>query len=212
MVRPHGQTRRRLLGLLKAHGPRDSRFLSRQMGVSAMAIRQHLYDLRDDRLVTFREEARPLGRPAKLWQLTPAADRFFPDAHATLAVGLIDAMGRAFGPAGMNRLISERVKDQIAEYRKKVPVRAPLKRRLEALAKIRSLEGYMAEVRAEKDGSYLLIENHCPICVAARACQRLCGGELEVFQRVLGADVELERTEHIMAGARRCAYRVKPRK
>ncbi|HEV3076402.1 MAG TPA: MarR family transcriptional regulator, partial [Thermoanaerobaculia bacterium] len=29
------------------------------------------------------------------------------------------------------------------------------------------------------------------------------------FQQVLGADVRIERIDHILAGARRCAYRVK---
>ncbi|MEM1241845.1 MAG: transcriptional regulator, partial [Cyanobacteria bacterium P01_H01_bin.26] len=32
--------------------------------------------------------------------------------------------------------------------------------------------------------------------------------ELEVFQAVLGEHVEVERTEHILNGSRRCAYRV----
>jgi hypothetical protein len=42
-------------------------------------------------------------------------------------------------------------------------------------------------------------------------CTGLCGKELEVFQEVLGEDVRIERTEHIVAGARRCAYRVSSR-
>ena len=35
------------------------------------------------------------------------------------------------------------------------------------LAEQRAEEGYMAEVKRHPDGSLLLIENHCPICVAA---------------------------------------------
>jgi hypothetical protein len=37
-------------------------------------------------------------------------------------------------------------------------------------------------------------------------CLRLCAVELKVFQ--LGPDVGVEPTEHIQAGARRCAYRL----
>jgi predicted ArsR family transcriptional regulator len=40
----------------------------------------------------------------------------------------------------------------------------------------------MAEVKTQADGSCLLIENHCPICAAAEACQGFCRSELEVFQ------------------------------
>jgi predicted ArsR family transcriptional regulator len=54
----------------------------------------------------------------------------------------------------------------------------------------------------------LFVENHCPICAAAAACQGLCRSELAVFRAVLGADVTVERIDHILAGARRCAYRI----
>jgi predicted ArsR family transcriptional regulator len=68
----------------------------------------------------------------------------------------------------------------------------------------------MAEWRRDPDGTLWLIENHCPICIAARACQNLCRSELAIFQSVLGADAVVERTEHLLAGARRCAYRIRP--
>lgn len=203
------RTRRSILDLLKTEGPLDSGTLAKRLRVSSMAVRQHLYELQDKRLVTYEEQSRPFGRPAKVWRLTPAADRFFPDGHATLAVGLIGAMGKAFGPDGLTRLVGVRVQEQITDYRKKIPSHTPLARKLELLAKLRAEEGYMAEVEPQKDGSYLLIENHCPICVAARECQNLCGGELEVFRSVLGKTVSVERIEHILAGARRCAYRIR---
>ena len=53
-----------------------------------------------------------------------------------------------------------------------------------------------------------LIENHCPVCSAARACTGLCANELQVFQDVLGDEVRVAREEHILQGARRCVYRV----
>ena len=63
--------------------------------------------------------------------------------------------------------------------------------------------------RAQEDGSYLLLENHCPICAAAEACQGFCRSELLLFRALL-APATVERTEHILDGARRCAYRVTP--
>nr|MDJ0635647.1 hypothetical protein [Xenococcaceae cyanobacterium MO_188.B29] len=58
------------------------------------------------------------------------------------------------------------------------------------------------------DGSFLLIENHCPICAAAIACTGLCQREQEIFQTVLGENIDIARTEHIVAGERRCVYRI----
>jgi predicted ArsR family transcriptional regulator len=174
-----------------------------------MAVRQHLYDLQQNRLVVSRDEARPMGRPAKLWCLTPAADRFFPDGHADLTIALIGALREAFGLPGLDRLLSVRSAHQLDEYRDRIPPHASLGRKLKALAGIRTEEGYIAEVQDQGDGSFLLVENHCPICAAATNCTGLCRAELEVFQGVLGPNIDIARTEHIVAGSRRCAYRIK---
>jgi predicted ArsR family transcriptional regulator len=54
-----------------------------------------------------------------------------------------------------------------------------------------------------------LVENHCPICAAARACHGICSGEPELFQAALGDGVRIQRTEHQLAGARRCTYEIR---
>ena len=202
-------TRRALLERLKRAGPQEAQALGAHLGVTAMAVRQHLYALEAEGIVVAEEEPRPLGRPAKLWALTAAAEPFFPDGHAELTLGLLDAMGTAFGPKGLDKLLAARTQAQAEAYGARVGRHKTLKRRLEALAEIRSEEGYMAEVRAAGRGCYLLIENHCPVCAAARACRGLCRGELELFQSVLGPEVEVERLDHILTGARRCSYRVR---
>lgn len=209
--KPDTRTRKQVLDLLKQHGPQDAAALAERLAVSSMAVRQHLYQLQDEKFVTFDEQLRPKGRPAKLWRLTNAARKFFPDAHAGLAVDLIASMSQVFGSSGMEKLIASRARKQIADYRERLPKRASLKRRLEKLVAFRSEEGYMAELLRDSDDAFLLVENHCPICTAAAVCNGLCSAELDVFQAVLGDDVTVERTEHILNGARRCAYRVTKR-
>jgi predicted ArsR family transcriptional regulator len=66
----------------------------------------------------------------------------------------------------------------------------------------------MAEFAADPDGSFLLIENHCPICAAAKACQGFCRSELELFQTAFGAGTSVTRQEHLLSDGRRCVYRV----
>jgi predicted ArsR family transcriptional regulator len=53
------------------------------------------------------------------------------------------------------------------------------------------------------------VENHCPICAAARACQGFCRSELALFEMLL-APARVVRVEHLLEGARRCAYRITP--
>ncbi len=91
------RTRRAIVQHLKQAGPTDAETLAIHFSITAMAVRQHLYALQKEGLVTFQEEARSMGRPAKLWLLTSAADRFFPDRYAELTLGLINSMKAAFG-------------------------------------------------------------------------------------------------------------------
>lgn len=201
-------TRAAMLVLLKQRGPSDSEALASELGISAMAVRQHLYALRQQKLVGYQEELRSVGRPAKLWFPTPAANRFFPDAHASLTVSLLNATGETFGEEGVQRLVTRCAKRQIGTYRSRIPARASLPTRLEALVSIRNEEGFMAEVQRQRDGSFLLIENHCPISAAASVCPKLCDAEMEVFRAILGEGIAIERAEHAVAGARRCVYRI----
>ncbi|MGF1990736.1 MAG: helix-turn-helix transcriptional regulator [Nostoc sp. ZfuVER08] len=202
------RTRRAILKLLKLEGSMDALALASRLNVTAMAVRQHLYALQEEQLVTYHEESRSMGRPAKLWQLTSAADSLFPERYAELTLSLLNSVKEAFGEEGLDRLLEIRTRQQILEYREKIPSAGSVEQRLEALAAKRTEEGYMAEIQCDADGSFLLIENHCPICAAAVTCTGLCRQELEVFQSVLGSNAVIERTEHIVTGERRCVYRV----
>jgi predicted ArsR family transcriptional regulator len=204
------KTRRAIVKLLKTDGPLGSAQLAERLGLTAMAVRLQMYALESEGLVTAEDRPSPVGRPAKFWRLTREADRHFPEAYAELSVALIDAMQETFGAEGLNRVLVSRCARQQSDYVKRIRPNDPLKKRLAELARVRTEEGYMAEVRPEEGGGFLLVENHCPICAAANACQGFCSTELDLFRTVLGPDVEVERVEHIISGDRRCAYRVTP--
>lgn len=204
-----GKTRRAIVKLLKTEGALDSSRLARHLHLTPMAVRQHLYALQREKLVTAEERPVPLGRPAKHWQLTPEANRLFPDAYAELTLALVGAVEKAFGPAGTQRVLESRCALQQSAYRARIPASASLERKLRELARVRTEEGYMAEVTREGDG-FLFVERHCPICAAANACQGFCATELDLFRAVLGDGARVERTEHIVSGDRRCVYQVTP--
>lgn len=203
------RTRRDILEHLKTAGPQEASALGDALALTAMAVRQHLYDLQAEGMVEAQPAPRPVGRPAKIWHLTDAAGKHFPDAHQDLAVDLIEAVRNSLGEAALDTLIAERSDRQAAAYSARLSTKPDLGTRLEELATIRTEEGYMASVEATEDG-FLFVENHCPICSAAASCTGICAMELQVFARSLGPGAEIERTDHILAGARRCAYRVTP--
>lgn len=204
-----GKTRRAIVKLLKTEGAKPAAQLAARLGLTAMGVRQHLYQLKKEKLVVAEERPVPFGRPAKYWQLTREADRLFPDAYAEVSVALLEAVEDAFGEAGLKRVLESRYARQRADYLRRIPPSLSLKEKVQRLARIRSEEGYMAGVKPSGDGAFLMVENHCPICAAASACQGFCVTELDLFRAVLGKGVMVERTEHIVSGGRRCAYRIK---
>ncbi|MBU5354082.1 helix-turn-helix transcriptional regulator [Paenibacillus silvae] len=204
------RTRRAIIDALKQQGGMDVVSLSSQFSLSGMAIRQHLNGLKEEGFVTHIEEARPMGRPTKLWILTPAADRFFPSGYSDLSVSLIQSMKEAFGETGLDQLLAVRNQNMQVQYARHLEGASDIKSKLDKLAEIRTMEGYMAEVKEQDDGSLLFIEKHCPICAAAAVCTGLCRNELQLFKTVLGEDVQIERGEYILAGGRNCVYTVSP--
>lgn len=204
--------KRRVIERLKRAGPATAGALAKELALTDVAVRQHLAALEEHGLVDQRA-SRPTGpgRPAVTWSLTPLANDLFPDRHADLTVDLIAATREAMGDEGLQRVIETRTADQLRGYRKVVGgSRKRLRDRVDALARQRTAEGYMAEV-VDDDSGLFLVENHCPICDAARACVGFCRSELELFQMALGDDVLVERTEHLLSGDRRCVYRISRR-
>ena len=208
---PPDRTSDRLLHALKATGPQTAAALAARLAVTSVAVRQHLDRLAAGGLVAHEDQREAVGRPKRYWRLDEAGHRRFPENHAGLTLELISAVSAVFGEAGLDQLIDHREAQTLAAYRARLAPAGNLGEKLAILAEIRAAEGYMAEMRADDDGSFLLIENHCPICIAATRCQNLCRSEFDVFAAALGETAEIVRIDHIPAGARRCAYRVRPR-
>lgn len=195
-----------ILFLLKTRGPQTAQQVADAQGLTSMGARRQLEAALEKGLVEFEDVADKVGRPARRWLLTAAGHARFPDRHADLTLQLIGQARAVFGEEGLERLIAAREVAIEAHYRMQVDDQQGLAARVDALARARDAEGYMADTEVQADGSVLLIENHCPICAAATECQNFCRSELDIFQRVMGEECHVERAEHLLAGARRCVY------
>ena len=203
------KSQNRIMDRLKARGPQSVKILSKQLDITTMGVRQHLADLETRGLVAqTQQERQTRGRPVHLWKLSKSGHNRFPDSHSQTTLELIDVIRSSLGEESLNQLIDSRSKKVEANYRAELNAAAPgLQQQIERLAQLRSEEGYMAEVRLLPDG-WMLIENHCPICRAATNCQQFCKSELEIFQRLFENNATVLRTDHLLEGARRCAYKI----
>jgi predicted ArsR family transcriptional regulator len=196
-----------LLFALKTRGPATTRELAARARVTRQAAREHLIRLAAAELVDHTATPGGIGRPGHTWSLTEKGHHRFPDTHAQMTVELIEGIRSEFGEAGLSRMLARRERAMAEHYQRALQGAKTLWERVARLARLRSAEGYMAEASRRDDGIYVIVENHCPICAAATACQGFCRSELALFARLL-APAQVTRSEHLLAGGRRCAYLV----
>ncbi|VXD10997.1 metalloregulator ArsR/SmtB family transcription factor [Marinoscillum sp. 108] len=201
------QTQKRMLMYLKMHGAQPAAVLAGEMGLTNEGARQHLMRMMEEGWISSESQSKGVGRPIILYKITAAGFGLFPDAHAELTLQLLTSVKALFGQEGLDRLIQSREQETLKQYQSGVEGMGRLEDRLDYLVSIRSAEGYMAEWYQDGD-LYFLVENHCPICAAATRCQGFCQAELQNFRQTLGEGVKVERVEHIVQGARRCAYQI----
>lgn len=200
-----------MLQLLKTRGPCSTAEVAEALGLTGEAARQQIQKLVAQGWLAGELQApSSVGRPRQRWFLTPAGHRRFPDAHAQLSVQLIHQVRQVFGERGLDQLITQREAEMLASYRQRCNAK-PLGERLQQLAALRAEEGYMA--RLETDGpDWLLIEDHCPICAAAQACQGFCRSELQIFEAIAGPQAQVRREQHLLgegeSAGLRCVYRI----
>jgi len=144
-----------------------------------------------------------------MWELTAGANKFFPNGNSELLADMLGLIDHVLGAEALGQVIDMRAQNQLQVYQARLAEVGSLAERLEILAEIRTAEGYMAEVQPQEDGSFLLIENHCPICTAAQACQKFCSAEQNLFRSLL-AGASVQRQDYILDGARRCTYEIRP--
>ncbi|ELV8812490.1 transcriptional regulator [Vibrio vulnificus] len=197
----------RIIQSIKRDGAVTAKQIATDLGMTTMGARQHLQSLEEDGLVHFHDVKVKIGRPTRHWSLTQKGHDQFADRHGELTIQVIDAVEALFGVEGLAKVAAEREQKTFLHYQKALAKCLDLTSRLETLTLMREEEGYMAELEKTDEG-YLLTENHCPICKAAQRCPSLCQSELNVFQKLLGDECHIERSEHIIEGQRRCAYRI----
>ncbi len=204
------QSQQAILQQLKTRGPQSVKILANQLDITTMGVRQHIAELATKGLVDKTAETRQTrGRPVHFWQLTARGHQRFRDTHGENLAQLLDVIRLEQGESQLNELVIRQHQPMLAHYSLQLSQAGPdLEQKLARLAQLRTDEGFMAEIRLLPDG-WMLIENHCPIIKAARCCNQYCASELSLFETLLGQQAIISRVDHVLIGARRCAYKIK---
>ena len=198
----------KFLRLLKTRGPLSSATLALELGITVEGARFQLMKMAEEGLVQASHEPKGVGRPTQIWNLTTKGNQHFPDKHAVLSEQLLESMQEVLSHEQIEAVITLREKKANKKYIEALQNIPNLEEKIKRLAELRNSDGYLAEWDKDEEG-FILIENHCPVCAAAQRCADLCDAEMKTFKEIFGEDVSVERVDHIIAGARRCAYKIR---
>ena len=205
------EPKKKLLYYLKIMQQAGLEELANVMKVSRMAVHKHLALLQKRGLVEGVETRGRIGRPRMVYQLTSQSKTVFPKSYSAIATHALDFIERNMGKNAVEKVLRERQSELFDEYYKRLKD-LDFDKQVKELARIRDEEGYIAESKREsKSGrKYVLLEYNCPIIHIAEKHWEACSNETELFEKLLGADIET--THRAAKGDLICKFIIKERK
>jgi DeoR family transcriptional regulator, suf operon transcriptional repressor len=202
--------RRSVLYAVRRRGEATAEQVAEQLGITVSGARQHLSALLRDGLVDANELPAPeprRGRRTLVYSVTPAADALFPKAYGELTNELLGYVADT-DPAMLDALFAKRREHRITAARTRLDRKRGLGAKVAELTRILDEDGYLAAYEKVSPGVYRIVEQNCAIWAVAQRYGQACTSEIEFIRTVLPGTT-VERVEHMVAGARRCAYEVR---
>jgi predicted ArsR family transcriptional regulator len=162
--------------------------VARELGASYMGIKQHCQSMVAKGLLESFRRPRKLGRPERIYRLTPKAQRLFPQAGNELVVELLKAVGEIHGIAAPEKLLFKMLETKGEAYRARVKGKSVVERAT-AFCRIREAEGYLSRVAYDKEKGFRIEESHDPLGEVWRAYPTLLKAEDRMVEQVVGAKV-----------------------
>jgi len=205
------EPKKKLLYYLKVMQQAGLEELAKAMKISRMAVHKHLALLQERGLVMSVETTGHVGRPRMIYKLTSQSRTIFPKSYSAIATHALDFIERNMGKAAVEKVLRERQSELFDQYYKRLR-NLEFDKKVKELANIRDEEGYMAESRREPKnyGRHVLLEYNCPILHIAEKHWEACSTETELFENLLGADIET--THRAAKGDLVCKFVIKERK
>lgn len=200
----HKGMRGQVLVALKHAQPLTAKDLADRLGVSPNAVRHHLKELEAEDLVAYVREHRGVGAPTFAYRLSPQGEALFPRAYEVTLTGLLERLSEQQGRDAAVGMFVEHYETLSRRLNVELEGVTPA-RRLEAVARVMSDAGYMAEWN-ERGGKFHLAEHNCALRAVAERFPEVCAAEERFLSRVLAASVE--RRAHIVSGCNACEYAI----
>jgi DeoR family transcriptional regulator, suf operon transcriptional repressor len=202
--------RRAVLYAVRRRGEATVEQVAEQLGITLSGARQHLSALTAAGYVGAAEvpaEGPKRGRRALVYTVTDAADAVFPKAYGELTNELLGYVSER-DPELLDDLFARRREQRIAAAQARLARKRGLGAKVAELTRILDEDGYLASSEQIAPGVYRIVEHNCAIWAVAQNYGQACSSEIDFIRAVLPGTT-VERVQHMVAGARRCAYEVR---
>lgn len=200
------ETRQRIIEFLKEKGQATVDELAAIVDLTPMAVRYHLNVLQADNLIavsTIRRQRGP-GRPQQVYQLTDAADEFFPEDYHGLTNYLLDELSVRLGPESIHEIFFS-LANRLAREAPPRKENQTFEERLNEVIEFLTDKGFA--VCWEPDGDDYLIHAHsCPYRQVVKDHPEICQLDKQVIVSMLNTTPT--RIACLTSGDSHCTYRV----
>ena len=202
-------TRLKILAVIQKQGSASVDRIAQEIGLSPVSIRRHLDILQRDRLVSFDQGRKKVGRPEFVYFLTEEGhESGFRDYQKLLALLLAEVASLApahlVGKDGQEllRFLIARVSDQVSSSYVD-PGQSSQEARLARMEQALTDRGFSPEITQE-GGQVRIRLCNCPFRAAALGQKSVCQFDQKLIANILGVEPVCESTIH--DGDNSCCY------
>lgn len=191
---------------LKREGRLSLNELSERIGISKMAVLNHIQKLEAQDMVERRLVKTKVGRPYYKFGVSENSKISMAPSDVSMLNEFIEYMDENGHSGIVEDFLRERYSQVRVDYEKKLS-RVDPEKRVEALAKLREKENYFPELKNGGKDNFELLEYNCPIFSISRKFGSACSMETKLFSSVLGREVSS--THRQVNGSDVCKFLIK---
>lgn len=200
--------RSEILQLIKRNGVSSVKQLSNELGISHVAVRQHLVKLVECGYVSIHTRPEHPGRPVHFYVLTDKGDEQFPRAYQTLIKELLAELSQWQGDETVENLLLRRqlsIQDQFQNQLETENFSC----KIHAYCELMNERGYMVSHEPGKEESCSLTFGNCVLSSIAKEYPSICClGDITLLQSILN-DSSVECVQHRNHGDTVCKFRLR---
>jgi len=166
--------------------------LARELKMSYMGVKQHCLKLVE---LGYLEEWRvprakkEVGRPEKLYRMTPKCDGLFPEAGVGLTLAFLEGVKQLYGDSAPEKLLFHHFQVLKEQWQPKVRAGKSLVEKATRLADIRDKSGWFSKCHYDAGTGFRIEEFHNPLAKVYAEYPNAARMEVQMMEQLLGTKI-----------------------